>query len=285
LFKDGEEPKLIAYKIQPNGEIDYGSCSGGGRAEMFARVLAIREVLRTYTGTDKKTLRRLCAVAAVKAPLDAALMARATAIAAAAPADRAWGNVDPVNRFNENAEQKEGDESDNNNLSSIASNGSDNTVNTNNSGNNGGNAGAAAVVANAQNNGGNEGAGNAGNNINHVPAPPAPFEERFPPFEADIQRRVDDYKQDLEARDRTRAEYIDHLEDLSAEENIIWYFEDEYDQSDIPLNEEQKALVKDLKERFAQQIATLREKIDEYFPENQDLDFQILTSIFFQRIQ
>lgn len=139
VFEEGDEPGIEPHsKTTPGGAPDYGACDGGGRAELFARILAIRKVLREYTGSDKKELRRLCAIAADGAPLDAALMARAATIAAAAPADRTWGNVDPVNRFNanarrnnENAEHKEDDGDNNSNISSIASNGSVNTVNTN----------------------------------------------------------------------------------------------------------------------------------------------------------
>ncbi len=140
VFEEGDEPGIEPYsKTTPSGVPDYGACDGGGRAELFARIVAIRKVLREYTGTDKKELRRLCAVAADAAPRDAALMAKGAAILAVEPpTNRAWGNITPVNRFNtnanhnnENTEYKEDDESNNNNLSSIASNGSVNTVNTN----------------------------------------------------------------------------------------------------------------------------------------------------------
>ena len=59
---------------------DYGSCPGGGRPEMLARMMAVGDVYRRRDIRDPKEERRLAALAADAAPLDAALMARATAL-------------------------------------------------------------------------------------------------------------------------------------------------------------------------------------------------------------
>jgi len=61
-------------------KIDYGNCPGGGRQEMVARMLAVRDVYRRKNIRDVQIERNTAAVAADKAPLNATLMARAKAI-------------------------------------------------------------------------------------------------------------------------------------------------------------------------------------------------------------
>lgn len=66
------DPKNPGYTIY-----DYGSCPGGGRPEMIARMMAVGDVYRRRDIRDPKEERRLAAEAADKAPLDPALMAKA----------------------------------------------------------------------------------------------------------------------------------------------------------------------------------------------------------------
>lgn len=92
-------------------QFDYGTCTGGGRAELFARILAIRRIYRDMAIDDPKTERLTAALAADEAPNDPELMALGRAIAAQELADRKWGNApipenkiynDPAYRNNNN---------------------------------------------------------------------------------------------------------------------------------------------------------------------------------------
>ena len=76
------------------GAAEYGLCPGQGRAELFARILAIREVYRANNGIDSMEERRLAAIAADNAPNNEALMARGQEILAMQPAERVWGNAE-----------------------------------------------------------------------------------------------------------------------------------------------------------------------------------------------
>jgi len=78
---------------QGQGDAEYGLCPGGGRAELYARVLAIRKVYRDHQGINSMEERRLAALAADNAPNDAALMAKGREILAMEPAERQWGNA------------------------------------------------------------------------------------------------------------------------------------------------------------------------------------------------
>jgi len=79
---DPKNPQLTIY--------DYGSCPGGGRPEMIARMLAVGDVYRRRDIRDPKEERRLAAEAADKAPLDPALMARARELWASAQPYLDW---------------------------------------------------------------------------------------------------------------------------------------------------------------------------------------------------
>jgi hypothetical protein len=70
-----------------------GLCSGGGRAELFARILAVRGVYRDGGFTDPKEERLAAALAADAAPLNIDLMARAQVISDIEPSERIWGNA------------------------------------------------------------------------------------------------------------------------------------------------------------------------------------------------
>ena len=61
---------------------DYAACTGGGRAELFARILAIRKVYREDNIQDPMEERRVAALAADNAPNDPELMAKGAEIAA-----------------------------------------------------------------------------------------------------------------------------------------------------------------------------------------------------------
>jgi hypothetical protein len=69
---------------------DYGVCPGGGRPEMIARMLAVRDVYRRRNLRDVKTERHVAALEAEKAPLNPVLMARAKALWAAAQPGIQW---------------------------------------------------------------------------------------------------------------------------------------------------------------------------------------------------
>jgi len=74
---------------------DYGNCSGGGRVEMIARMLAVRDIYRKSKIRDDGKERKLAAVAAEKAPLDTEYMRRAQAILDKAPLERVFNKPVP----------------------------------------------------------------------------------------------------------------------------------------------------------------------------------------------
>ena len=78
------------------GVDDYGKCPGGGRPEMIARMLAVREVMLAHKDDaepNNREIRKEAAFAADAAPRDPALMARAAAIFAQEAATRKFNNV------------------------------------------------------------------------------------------------------------------------------------------------------------------------------------------------
>jgi hypothetical protein len=110
------EPDFKTYPIGPDGQpeaegqVQYNVCTGGGRTEAFARLLAIRKVLVNTPIADlpvgaskqqkeahEKRLvqqRNECALSANAAPLDAQLMARAKEIADKTAETRTNQNLD-----------------------------------------------------------------------------------------------------------------------------------------------------------------------------------------------
>jgi hypothetical protein len=82
-------------RILPDGrqETDYAKCTGGGRAELFARILAIRKVYREGGYLDPMEEREAAAKAADNAPNDPELMAQGAAIFAQEEASRHWTNA------------------------------------------------------------------------------------------------------------------------------------------------------------------------------------------------
>ena len=91
-----------------NGRLtaDYGTCTGGGRVEMIARMLAVRDIYNRKDIHDSVEERRIAAEAADAAPLNPELMARAQAIWDKAPADRKWNVEVPKKKRYSNIESK-----------------------------------------------------------------------------------------------------------------------------------------------------------------------------------
>ena len=105
-FNLNNPPGLQPYTIvDAEGIPDYGKCDGGGRPELFARILAMREVLRNTPETNVegespeekeqrlKAIRRAAALAADAAPNDEELMTRGGQIFSMAENERVWGNA------------------------------------------------------------------------------------------------------------------------------------------------------------------------------------------------
>uniref|UniRef100_A0A6C0KRV0 Uncharacterized protein n=1 Tax=viral metagenome TaxID=1070528 RepID=A0A6C0KRV0_9ZZZZ len=104
-----------AFEVAPQlgGHDDYGKCAGLGRAELFARVLAIRQVYRESNGLSRIEERRRAALAAESAPTNPALMAKGREILAMAPDNRRWGNAElPREKRYNNAINEEDNEED-----------------------------------------------------------------------------------------------------------------------------------------------------------------------------
>lgn len=87
-----EHPKIPDPKYPGQTKYDYGTCPGGGRPELIARMLAVRDIYRRRNIRDPKEERKQAALAADKAPLNAGLMARARAIWDAAQPGITWRN-------------------------------------------------------------------------------------------------------------------------------------------------------------------------------------------------
>ena len=93
---------LIENGIDARGHIDYGSCTGGGRPELFARILAIRKVYNEGSNANEndeesqasfnRTDRIKAALAADNAPNDPELMAQGKAIFEQTVDERKWPN-------------------------------------------------------------------------------------------------------------------------------------------------------------------------------------------------
>ena len=95
----------IVTRADGRREHDYVSCLGGGRAELFARILAIRKVYRDGGFTNPKEERVAAAMAADNAPNDPDLMAQGAAILAQEEATRHWTNapIPPTKQYDDPA--------------------------------------------------------------------------------------------------------------------------------------------------------------------------------------
>lgn len=115
---DLDNPQLIETVLDPaidQRDDTYIKCMGGGRPELFARLLAIQKVISEEKFTDDFKQRKACALAALKAPLDAELMARGKAIFDKDPDARVLEDlgivsVVPSNGLEEGKEDEEGAE-------------------------------------------------------------------------------------------------------------------------------------------------------------------------------
>ena len=94
---DSQNPGQLKAGIPAAGGVDdYGKCPGGGRPEMIARMLAVRDVMLVHKDDaepNNEAIRKKAAFAADAAPRDPALMARAAAIFAQEAATRRFNNV------------------------------------------------------------------------------------------------------------------------------------------------------------------------------------------------
>jgi len=96
------EPKLVAALRRPDPAnpgrmiMDYATCAGGGRTELFARMLAVRDVYKKGEHKNPKEERDAAALAADAAAKDPAYLARGKAIEDMAPADRKFNTKVPA---------------------------------------------------------------------------------------------------------------------------------------------------------------------------------------------
>jgi hypothetical protein len=95
LDKPGFVPNRRVPDARGIEHFDYGSCTGGGRPELYARILAVRAVHADTSIKNPKEERRLAALAADRAPQDPTLMARGRAIFEKEAAQRKWNNTIP----------------------------------------------------------------------------------------------------------------------------------------------------------------------------------------------
>ena len=102
--------------------IDYGKCNGGGRPEMYARMLAVRRIYRDMGIDNPNEERATAAIAADEAANDEDLMREGTAIYAQELAGRHWTNaplpeekvyVEPAEAEEEDAYDENDDSHDN----------------------------------------------------------------------------------------------------------------------------------------------------------------------------
>ena len=115
-----EAPQLIETVLDPaidEPDAAYTKCMGGGRPELFARLLAIQKVISEEKFDSDYEQRKACALAALKAPLDAELMAKGRAIFAKDPDARVLEDLGIVSVVPDNDE--EGEEDDNGNHPSL----------------------------------------------------------------------------------------------------------------------------------------------------------------------
>jgi hypothetical protein len=93
-------PRLMPLIQDPGARhgIDYGKCQKGGRQELIARMLAVREIFKDASRDVPKEERRDAAFLADQAPRDPKLMARAAAILAKPEAERKWNDEIPAEK-------------------------------------------------------------------------------------------------------------------------------------------------------------------------------------------
>jgi hypothetical protein len=97
-----EDPNLLVpHQINPQDNMQaYGLCDGGGRPELFARLLAVRKTIMDNPDIkDDKELRKRCALAADVAPLNEDLMRQGRELFAIKANERRMPNQNAVNAF------------------------------------------------------------------------------------------------------------------------------------------------------------------------------------------
>jgi hypothetical protein len=104
---------------------DYVTCTGGGRTELFARILAIRRVYREGASLRPLQERRYAALAADDAPNDEELMAQAAEIFAQEEATRHWTNapIPPTKPYDDPAYRRSNGNNSNSNSNAESQNG------------------------------------------------------------------------------------------------------------------------------------------------------------------
>lgn len=109
-FDLNEPAGLVPIPMKPNPANpaqqihDYGRCPGGGRPELYARILAIREIYANLDINVPAEERAAAAVAAEGAARDPAYIARGRAIFEKAEAERKWDvNVPARKHYNDEA--------------------------------------------------------------------------------------------------------------------------------------------------------------------------------------
>ena len=116
--------RIEAPLREGGGGRDYAKCTGGGRAELFARILAIRKVYREGGFLDPMEEREAAAKAADNAPNDPELMAQGAAIFAQEEASRHWTNAPlPETKMYDDPAYKSSNSNSNTNSNSGSQNG------------------------------------------------------------------------------------------------------------------------------------------------------------------
>jgi hypothetical protein len=96
----GVIPDRMVVDADGRRHVDYGTCTGGGRVELFARILAVRDVYAAAGPVRSAAEERAAAAAAADAaPKNAALMARAKAIFDVDPEARKWNRPIPSRKM------------------------------------------------------------------------------------------------------------------------------------------------------------------------------------------
>ena len=88
-----DPPGFAPPHLTAGGNPDYGRCAGGGRAELFARIIAVRDLVKGAGDMDPKDLRVAAALAADAAASDPELLARGAAILAKEARYRSMSNL------------------------------------------------------------------------------------------------------------------------------------------------------------------------------------------------
>lgn len=114
---DMKNPGKYIPSIRRGRNFDYGVCPGGGRRELVARVLAVRDIFKESTPTNMAGERLRAALAAENAATDPSYLERADAILAAEPDKRKFNTEVPktkiyTNSIEEDSKEPERDTSD-----------------------------------------------------------------------------------------------------------------------------------------------------------------------------